>query len=113
MTLLLSDLKNDVGDTSLETARTCKSIGIYIFGSQEDDDKLKNDQMLLQENFEKVRIGENMNGLFTGNYKEKVLQLKEIQYNEYWNTELDIFHGLLATWAVCVTKVDWKDSQLL
>jgi hypothetical protein len=47
-----------------------------------------------------VTIGENVNGLFPGKYKEKVLQLNHL-------------HGLLATREVCVTKVDWKDSQLL
>ena len=54
-----------------------------------------------------------MNGLFPGKYKEKVLQLKAIQDNEDWKPELDHLHGLLATLAVCVTKVDWKDSQIL
>jgi len=95
--LLLSALKNDVGDTSLETSRTFNSIVSFIFGSEEDDDNLKNDHTLLQENFEKVRIGENLNGLSPGKYNEKKFQLKETQDNEDWKPELDHLHGLLAT----------------
>ena len=68
---LLSGLKNDVGDRSVGTARSWKSIVTFIFGTPDDDDDddetpsteqketrtLRHDHDLLQKKMERVMDG--------------------------------------------------------
>jgi hypothetical protein len=118
--LILSALKNGVKGSCVEIARTWKSIVVCFFGtdeglSQNEDIEtkpgtLQYDHQVLQEKWEKVLNGGDMKALFPVSHKEKFLYLTDMEENEEdWKSELDHVEGLLASRAVSVTKVDWKD----
>ncbi len=127
--MLLSALKNDVGDRSVGTARSWKSIVTFIFGTPNDDDDdgdetplteqketrtLRQDHDLLQKKMERVMDGEDVETVFPISHNEKILQLQDIEGNENdWKPELDHVEGLLGSQATHVTKVDWKDPSFL
>ncbi len=125
--ILLSALKNDLGERSIGTARSWKSIVTFIFGTpdNEDDDetpltKLKETRTLLQdhndlqEKIKRVMDGEDVMTVFPISHNEKVLQLRDIEGKDKdWKPELDHVEGLLASRATFVTKVNWKDPSFL
>jgi hypothetical protein len=129
--LILSALKNGVKGSCVEIARTWKSIVVCFFGtdeglSQNEDDietpqetssfkpgTLQYDHQVLQEKWEKVLDGGDVKALFPVSHKEKFLYLDDREENEEdWKSELDHVEGLLASRAVSVIKVDWKDPGL-
>ncbi len=74
---------------------------------------LQHDHQVLQEKWEKVINGGDASALFLVSHKEKVLYLEDKEEKEDdWKSELDHVEGLLASRAVSVTKVDWKDPGL-
>ena len=104
--LLLSAMKNDVGERCIETARSWKSIVTYIFGTQDELSQIENtplqqqedghqeggidagpqqirnttlqqDHAVLQEKFEKVMDGEDVKAMFPVSHNEKFLQLED------------------------------------
>lgn len=125
--ILLSALKNDLGERSIGTARSWKSIVTFIFGTpdNEDDDetpltKLKEtrtprqDHNNLQEKIKRVMDGEDVMTVFPISHNEKVLELRDIEGKDKdWKPELDHVEGLLASRATYVTKVNWKDPSFL
>lgn len=137
--LLLSAIKNDVAEKSIEAARTWKSIVTYIFGTRDGDDSpqhantlfltngnlqqdhevlqernLQQDHEALQEKIEKVMNGGDVNSLFPVHHNEKFLHLQDVENNEEdWKSEVDHLEGLLASRAVSVTRVDWKNPAFL
>ena len=85
-------MKNDLGERSIGTARSWKSIVTFIFGTpdNEDDDetpltKLKETRTLqqdhndMQEKIKRVMDGDNVMIVFPINHHEKVLQLRHIE----------------------------------
>ena len=58
--------------------------------------------------------GGDVNALFPVNHTEKFLHLQDVEeFEEDWKSELDYLEGLLASRAVSVTRVDWKDPTFL
>ncbi len=83
--LLLSALKNDLGERSVGTARSWKSIVTFIFGIPDDEDddetpltKLKETRTLLQDHndlqgkIKRVMDGEDVMTVFPIGHNEKV-----------------------------------------
>jgi hypothetical protein len=122
--LILSALKNDVKGNCVEIARTWKMrfVGTDEGPSQNEDNEtpqekksfkpgtLHHDHQVLQEKWEKVLDGGDVKALFPVSHNENFLCLTDMEKKEEdWKSELDHVEGLLASKAVFVTKVDWKD----
>ena len=133
--LILSAIKNDIDERCMETARSWKSVVTCIFGTdeglsqkepplllQQDDEALQgendsksgtllHDHEVLQEKMEKVIDGGDVKALFPISHNEKKLYLEDTEENkDNWKSEIDHVEGLLASRAMSVTRVDWKDS---
>ena len=57
---------------------------------------------------------QDVKALFQVNHYEKFLHLEDVEeFDEDWKSELDHLEGLLASKAVSVTRVDWKNPAFL
>ncbi len=75
---------------------------------------LQQDHAVLQEMFEKVMNGEDVKAMFQVSHNEKFLQLEDIEDNkEDWKLELEHLERILASIVKSVTRVYWKNPELL
>ena len=75
---------------------------------------LQHDLQVLQEKIEQVMNGGDMNAPFPVNHSENFLHFQEVEeFEEDWKSELDHLEGCIASKAVSVTRVDWKNPAFL